>query len=104
LVWAWAQRKARQSLVVWWRIWHSSYPSVAVTPDNSKLLVGVGKGNQSKPNPIPKVEKPESELTETEKAIKSILPYPYIGTTLSGTLSVVDMPSEEQLNESTQQV
>ena len=81
------------------------YPtSIAVTPDNQKLLIGVGKGNQSKPNPIPKTERPDSELTETEKVIKSVLPYPYIGTTLSGALSIVDMPSEDQLKEYTQQV
>src|SRR5262249_42208880 len=35
------------------------YPtSVAVTPDSKNLLVGVGKGNQTKANPIPKDAKP----------------------------------------------
>ena len=39
------------------------YPTaVAVTPDGKNFLVGVGKGNQSKANPIPKVEVPDSKL------------------------------------------
>ena len=81
------------------------YPTaVAVTPDNKHLLVGVGKGNQSKANPIPKTPKPEAEMTETEKIVSRIQPYPYIGTTLSGALSIVSLPNEEELKVYTQQV
>jgi YVTN family beta-propeller protein len=81
------------------------YPTaVAVTPDGKNLLVGVGKGNQSKANPIPKVEVPDSKLTETEKVVKKVQPFPYIGTTMSGALSVVPIPDEAALKEYTQQV
>lgn len=81
------------------------YPSaVAVTPDNRHLLVGVGKGNQSQANPIPKQPRPESELTETEKVVRKLMPYPYIGTIMSGALSIIDMPSDEELKAYTQQV
>src|SRR5262249_55733281 len=52
------------------------YPTaVAVTPDGKNLLVGVGKGNQTKPNPF----------------------FTYIGTMLSGALSIVPIPDEKQL-------
>lgn len=81
------------------------YPTaVSITPDGKKILVGVGKGNQTKANPIPKVEPKESDLTDTEKFILKLQPFPYIGTILSGALSIVDMPSDEQLREYTQQV
>ncbi len=63
------------------------YPtSVAVTPDNTKLLIGVGKGNQTKPNPRPKSADADAKL-----------PFPYIGTTLSGALSIVNIPDEKAL-------
>ncbi len=66
------------------------YPtSVAVTPDSKTLLVGVGKGLQTKANPLYKDGKP-NKLTK--------LPYPYIGTTLSGALSVIPIPNEKQLS------
>jgi YVTN family beta-propeller protein len=70
------------------------YPTaVAVTPDSKTLLVGVGKGLQTKGNPIPKDAKPDKN---------GKLPYPYIGTTLSGALSVVPVPTtEKQLAEHT---
>jgi DNA-binding beta-propeller fold protein YncE len=80
------------------------YPTaVAVTPDGKRLLVGVGKGNQSKPNPMYKAED-EDKLDDIQKYIKRSLPYPYIGTTLRGALSIVDMPSEQQLADYTAQV
>ncbi len=80
------------------------YPTaVAVTPNGGKLIVGVGTGNQSKANPIRK-EDPEKTLTETEQAIRKILPYPYIGTVMTGALSVVDVPDDEQLKLYTQKV
>ncbi|MEX0676505.1 MAG: bifunctional YncE family protein/alkaline phosphatase family protein [Pirellulales bacterium] len=68
------------------------YPTaVAVTPDGKKLLVGVGKGNQTKANPIPK-EPRAPDPNERRRR-----PYPYIGTTLSGALSIVAMPDDKQL-------
>lgn len=64
------------------------YPTaVAVTPDGKTLLVGVGKGNQTRPNPIPKDAKPDPRRRL----------FPYIGTTLSGALSIVAVPDDKQL-------
>jgi YVTN family beta-propeller protein len=66
------------------------YPSaVAVTPNGKTLLVGVGKGNQTKPNPFLKAQ-------ENGRAARG-RQYPYIGTTLSGALSIVPIPDEKQL-------
>lgn len=63
------------------------YPtSIAVTPDGKRLLIGVGKGMETKANPA---KEPIGD--------RKTLPFPYIGTTLSGALSVVDMPTEKQL-------
>jgi YVTN family beta-propeller protein len=73
------------------------YPTaVAVTPDGKNLLVGVGKGNQTRPNPIPKDGPPADPSSSGGR-----LPFPYIGTTLSGALSVVPVPDEKQLREYT---
>jgi YVTN family beta-propeller protein len=76
------------------------YPtSVAVTPDGKTLLVGVGKGNQTRANPTSKM-KPEANASNGDAAKKKSqrgLPYPYIGTTLSGALSIVPVPDEKQL-------
>jgi YVTN family beta-propeller protein len=69
------------------------YPTaVAVTPDGAQLLVGVGKGNQTKANPIPKTPEP----AKTDDANRR-RPYPYIGTTLSGALSIVPVPDANRL-------
>jgi YVTN family beta-propeller protein len=80
------------------------YPtSVAVTPDSKTLLVGVGKGLQTKPNPITKGPKKDPDPDKGDKAdpdsgeARPKLPYPYIGTILSGALSVVPVPDEKQL-------
>src|SRR5262249_3859531 len=75
------------------------YPtSVAVTPDSKTLLVGVGKGLQTKANPIPKdkvlTDKDKENLSEKRKK----LPFPYIGTTLSGALTVIALPNEKELS------
>ena len=69
------------------------YPTaVAVTPDGKHLLVGVGKGNQTHANPI--IRDPAKPNPNTRRAR---LPFPYVGTTLSGALSIVPLPDEEQL-------
>jgi YVTN family beta-propeller protein len=81
------------------------YPTaVAVTPNGKQLLVGVGKGNQSKPNPFYNKQDDETKLNEIEKRVRKILPYPYIGTTMTGALSIIDMPDEKQLADFTAQV
>jgi YVTN family beta-propeller protein len=72
------------------------YPTaVAVTPDGKSLLVGVGKGNATKPNPF---FKDQGEAKGRGRA------YPYIGTTLSGALSIVPIPDEKGLAAYTEQV
>jgi YVTN family beta-propeller protein len=69
------------------------YPTaVAVSPDSKTLFVGVGKGNQTKANPIRKEDKTKEDPSSTRRR-----PYPYIGTTLSGALSVVPVPNDKQL-------
>jgi len=78
------------------------YPSaVSVTPDGKTILIGVGKGNQTRPNPFRK------ELAERIARAKPgeipaewklwIASFPYIGTTLSGALSIVPVPDEKTL-------
>ncbi len=68
------------------------YPTaVAVTPDGKQLLIGVGKGLQTKPNPI-KTDKSEGA---SQPGIRR--PFPYIGTTLSGSLSIVPVPDDKAL-------
>ena len=68
------------------------YPTaVAVTPDGKNLLVGVGKGLQTKANPI---QLKENKPVERRPAP---LPFPYIGTTMSGALSIVPIPKEREL-------
>jgi YVTN family beta-propeller protein len=76
------------------------YPTaVAISKDGKSLLVGVGKGNQTKPNPISK------EQAKLDPAIKARRrPFPYIGTTLSGALSVIPVPDEKKLAEYTERV
>ena len=57
------------------------YPTaVAVTPDSKTLLVGVGKGNQSRANP-----RPQPEATKNGEPTRP-RPFPYIGTLMSGAL------------------
>jgi YVTN family beta-propeller protein len=68
------------------------YPtSVAITPDGKQLLIGVGKGLQTKPNPT------NTAKAKVESPITSNRPYPYIGTTLSGSLSIVPVPDDKAL-------
>jgi YVTN family beta-propeller protein len=73
------------------------YPTaVAVSPGGKTLYVGVGKGNQTKPNPIPNNGKPPEPLPSGQRR-----PFPYIGTTLSGALSIVPVPDDKKLGEYT---
>ncbi|MBI2827080.1 MAG: bifunctional YncE family protein/alkaline phosphatase family protein [Planctomycetia bacterium] len=77
------------------------YPtSVAMTPDGKNLLVGVGKGNQTQANPIPPAEDPKDK----DQYARRRLPFPYIGTTLSGSLSIIPVPNDEQLKTFTNRV
>jgi hypothetical protein len=74
---------------------------LAITPDSKTLLVGVGKGNQTKANPFFKKDS-AAPLAQGDNAEKKPdggrkLPYPYIGTTLSGALSIVPVPNEKEL-------
>jgi YVTN family beta-propeller protein len=81
------------------------YPTaVAVTPDDKHLLVGVGKGNQTRSNK-PQPEKLDEALArpKQEGGYRRI-PFPHVGTTLSGALSIVDLPDEKQLAKYTDQV
>ncbi|HEV3120625.1 MAG TPA: alkaline phosphatase family protein [Isosphaeraceae bacterium] len=79
------------------------YPSaVAVSADGKNLLVGVGKGNQSRPNPIE--PQPASAAAaggngqgQDAAPKRRNRPFPYIGTLLSGALSIVPVPSEREL-------
>ncbi|MCY2976186.1 MAG: beta-propeller fold lactonase family protein [Planctomycetota bacterium] len=81
------------------------YPtSVAVTPDSKSLLVGVGKGNQSRANPITKDQPADEKPADSAISSARVLPYPYIGTTMSGAVSIVELPNEDQLKKYTQQV
>ncbi len=79
------------------------YPSsVAVTPDGKTLLVGVGKGNQTKANPFnaefaAKVEEARRTKAIPEESLMWLGKYPYIGTTLSGALSIVPIPDDKAL-------
>ena len=81
------------------------YPTaIAITPDEKHLLVGVGKGNQTAPNK-PAADKLEAALAKPKgQGGYSYFPFPYIGTTLSGSLSIIDLPSDEQLAKYTNQV
>jgi YVTN family beta-propeller protein len=87
------------------------YPSaVAVTPDGKQLLVGVGKGNQTKPNPIrrqPPRPGSRADQSSSESGVgpgRRPLPFPYIGTTLSGSLSIIAIPDDKTLARYTETV
>ncbi len=70
------------------------YPtSLAVTPDGKTLLVGDGLGLQSRPNLLTKA-KPDAKGRR----------FQHLGKSLSGALSIVPIPTEQQLKEFTAQV
>lgn len=73
------------------------YPSsLALSPDGRKLYVGVGKGLQSNANATP-----DTKITHGFQRIEG---YTYVGTGLSGAVSVVNIPSTRQLDAYTKQV
>src|SRR5205823_3495088 len=81
------------------------YPTaVAVTPDEKHLLVGVGKGNQSQPNKPEKGKIDEARAKPVQEGGYQRIPFPHVGTTLSGALSIVELPDEKQLAKYTDQV
>lgn len=81
------------------------YPTaLAVTPDHKAVLVGVGKGNQTKPNPATAEAIAKARTKPAEAGGYRRIPFPYIGTTLSGSLSIVPVPNEKQLAAYTDQV
>jgi YVTN family beta-propeller protein len=79
------------------------YPTaVAVTHDGKNILVGVGKGLQTKANPFSRKAAPGADAPRTNASIRR--PFPYIGTTLSGALSIVPVPDDKTLATYTAQV
>jgi YVTN family beta-propeller protein len=71
------------------------YPTaVAVTPDGKAILVGVGKGNQTRPNPI---DRSKGSRADADAPATRSRPFPYIGTTLSGALAIVRVPDDKGL-------
>lgn len=81
------------------------YPtSLAMTPDGKQLLIGVGKGNQTRPNPADPKKLEEAREKPAQAGNYRPFPFPYIGSTLSGSLSIVDVPNEETLAAYTDQV
>ena len=78
------------------------YPTaVAVTPDGKKLLVGVGKGNQTKANPHRARRSRARRRKTTTSPAGAAGPFPYIGTTLSGALSIVPVPDDKTAGRAT---
>jgi YVTN family beta-propeller protein len=72
------------------------YPTaVAVTPDGKQLMIGVGKGLQTIANP--RAVAKDKPATASRPVPEPLPPYPYIGTTLSGSLSIVPMPDDKAL-------
>jgi YVTN family beta-propeller protein len=81
------------------------YPTaLAVTPDDKKLLIGVGKGNITQSNRPSDNRINEARQTPPGAGGYVKVPFPHIGTTLSGALSIVDVPGEKELAKYTDQV
>ena len=75
------------------------YPSaIAVSPDGKKLFIGSGKGGLNLNGNFPA----ETEYKNTSPDPKK--PYDYVGATLVGTMSIVDVPDKAQLANYTAQV
>jgi YVTN family beta-propeller protein len=81
------------------------YPtSLAVTPNDKQLLIGVGKGNVTQPNK-PGDERLKAALAGPigEGGYRRIQ-FDHVGKTLSGALSIVDVPSQKEFDKYTDQV
>ena len=71
------------------------YPTaVAVTPDGKNLLVGVGKGNQTKPNPI-KHQRPRT--AKHDPAVVTLKRPTPTSARRSRALSIVPVPDDKTL-------
>ena len=67
-------------------------------PTARRLLVGVGKGNQTKPNPIDRGRTGRFETGPPSTAsAEAAPPFPYIGSTLSGALVDRAVPDDKTL-------
>jgi YVTN family beta-propeller protein len=81
------------------------YPTaVAVTPSGKQLLIGVGKGNQTQSNKPADERIAEARRGAVGEGGYQRIPFPHVGTTLSGALSIVEVPDERQLAKYTDQV
>ena len=81
------------------------YPtSIAITPDGKQLLVGVGKGNQTKDNRPDQATLDRLLAEPAREGGYRPIPRAHVGTTLSGALSIVDIPDEARLAKYTSQV
>jgi len=81
------------------------YPtSVAVTRNGKQLLVGVGKGNVTQSNRPSEERIKEAQSKTPGEGGYVRIPFPHVGTTLSGALSIIDMPGEKELAKYTDQV
>lgn len=85
------------------------YPtSVAVTPDGRNLLIGVGKGLRSHPNPMNAQDEDgeadgEPQQPDKKKSGRN-RKFPYIGNLMSGALTVLPVPDEATLKDYTAKV
>jgi YVTN family beta-propeller protein len=81
------------------------YPtSIAITPNGKQLLIGVGKGNFTQTNKPAADRLAEALGKPAGEGGYRRIPFPHVGTTLSGALSIVDVPNEKQLAQYTDQV
>ncbi|HEX4142777.1 MAG TPA: alkaline phosphatase family protein [Pirellulales bacterium] len=81
------------------------YPtSVTMTPDGKRLLVGVGKGNQTRSNRPAQATLDDLLAKPASVGGYRPLPLAHVGTTLSGALSIVPVPDEKELARYTSQV
>ncbi len=73
------------------------YPtSIAMTPDGKQLLVGVGKGNQTKSNRPAQATLDALLAKPAREGGYRDIPMSHVGTTLSGALSIVPVPDDER--------
>jgi DNA-binding beta-propeller fold protein YncE len=76
------------------------YPSaLALSNDHKKLLIGTAKGLTSSPSAGPK-EVAQATLENGEKQV----PYKYVGNIISGDVTVLELPSREELKADTKKV